>query len=568
MDNTNYSSAPSPLIPIASGEAFWEWDLLSDKVHFSEGAQKLLKLKILPGKMSSFLELVHSDNLPHLLDIRSRLIQGLFNGVAEYDYICNEVNVHEYLFTLARDSGGRATRLMGRLYSPGDARQPLPVPHHPGEIARTGVWIFQVPAGKIWRDKICAAILGLHEAADSLISTDSSMANVHQADRIALERHYELFINGDLIGDSITDIVRVKHAKGHYLPVLVRASAVERDEDGKAILLTGLMASASPAHMENAVARDDRLFHALNSMGVGQWNWDAKKGGIWYCPRYLAMLGYPSKDCADFQDRWRFLVHPDDLAKIEGARNTIINDPSQGDTFECTYRMRDAKGEWAWIFDRGCVTWRDPEGRASHMVGSITNITTAQVERDRLEDLVRHDALTGLRSRAFCNLEMEHIEQNRIRPVSAISVDITGLKMINDSLGHAAGDELLKKASAILQGALRASDFIARTGGDEFLVLLPNCSAGRGQKLLQKILNAFNAYNLENAGMPVLAACGFASAADLDESVASVIARADQDMYQRKRKSKQTDQAIIRQWIRLHTGKEAAADDRLDHSGQ
>lgn len=111
----------------------------------------------------------------------------------------------------------------------------------------------------------------------------------------------------------------------------------------------------------------------------------------------------------------------------------------------------------------------------------VTNITTAQTERDRLEELVKNDALTGLRSRAYCNLEAERIEKNGIRPVCVISCDITGLKMVNDNLGHAAGDELLAEAATLLRKPLRLTDCVARMGGDEFVVLLPGCAPGQGQ---------------------------------------------------------------------------------------
>lgn len=103
----------------------------------------------------------------------------------------------------------------------------------------------------------------------------------------------------------------------------------------------------------------------------------------------------------------------------------------------------------------------------------VTNITTAQTERDRLEELVKNDALTGLRSRAYCNLEAERIEKNNIRPVCVISCDITGLKMVNDNLGHAAGDELLAEAATLAAQASAAYGLRGAHGGDEFVVLLP-----------------------------------------------------------------------------------------------
>lgn len=559
---TQLRNSALPLIPLNSEEAFWEWDLISDSIFFSEGAKRLLRLNEPPLKMRNFLEQVNSDDLPKLSEIRSRIIRGKFRGVAEYDYTFNNLPLHEHLFTLSRNSNGHALRLMARIATPHEAS--LSSDNSPNEISRTGVWIYHVPNGRIWQDTISSSIMGFPDMGEFPIGAQESLARVHPSERGALERHYQQFIKGELLGDSITDVIRVRHSQGHYLPIMIRASAVERDENGHAVLITGLMVLTNTESADDPIARDNRLFHTLNSMGVGQWNWDGEMEAIWYCPRYLAILGYPAKDCDIFRRHWHLLVHPDDLSKIEKVRENIIASPKYGDSFECTYRMKDASGTWVWIFDRGCVTWRDAQGRAGHMVGSITNITTAQAERDKLEELVRHDALTGLRSRAFCNLEVEHIEQNRIRPVSAISVDITGLKMINDSLGHAAGDELLTMASSILRGALRVSDFVARTGGDEFLVLLPNCDYTKGEKLLKKIQCAFDAYNADSEHMPVIAACGLASANDMTENISSVIARADQAMYENKRDSRQTDQAILRNWIKSRTGKEAQKDDRVD----
>lgn len=553
----------STLIPTSSDEALWEWDLGSDKIFFSDGAKRFLHISPPPEKMRDFLELVHPENLPDLIESRSKVIRGEFRGVAESDYICNEQPVHEHLFTLARNSIGFATRLMARLSNPEDVQAPISVNHHTGEISRTGVWIFHVATGKIWQDAICANILGFPENEDFPIEVRDALSKIHFSEKAAFERHYKLFIKGDLGKDTITDFVRVGEIPGQYTQVLVRASCMERDEEGKAILITGLITPAHPENIEDAPDRDDRLFNALNSMGVGQWNWEAEDEQIWYCRRYLAILGYPEKDIDTFRHHWHLLVHPDDLSKIERVRKALIESPASGDTFECTYRMKDAKGSWVWIFDRGCVTWRDAQGKAGHMVGSITNITTAQTERDRLEELVRNDALTGLCSRAFCNLEIEHIEQNKIRPVSAISMDVTGLKMINDSLGHAGGDKLLTVASSILRGALRASDLIARTGGDEFLVILSNCDYGKGQKILNKIQLAFDAYNADPTNMPVLVSMGLGSATDMSESVIEILDKADQDMYAKKRASKQYDHALIRSWIKANTGKDVVQDDRI-----
>ncbi|MDE5831758.1 MAG: sensor domain-containing diguanylate cyclase, partial [Desulfovibrio sp.] len=255
-------------------------------------------------------------------------------------------------------------------------------------------------------------------------------------------------------------------------------------------------------------------------------------------------------------------IHPDDLAKVTLARGAVTAGEENGDTYECTYRMRGADGEWMWIFDRGYVTWRDKDGKAGHAIGSITNITTAQAGRDHLEALVRHDALTGVRSRAYCNLEIEHIEQNKIRPVTVLSFDITGLKMINDSLGHAMGDESLTRAATIIRNSLRATDCIARMGGDEFIVILANCNEEKGRKILDKIKKNFDAYNQAIENLPVRAGAGMATITRPEESMRDAMAKADERMYQDKRAQSKAAREAIKNWINLYAGKEISGDDR------
>ncbi|MBD5641825.1 MAG: sensor domain-containing diguanylate cyclase [Desulfovibrio sp.] len=557
------SLAPYSLIPLSSDEALWEWDIVTDAFFLSQGAVKSLNLTERPVNMPDFYGLMPPEAAVEVASAREGIISGKTGSLMECAYVCNGLWVEEHALVMTRNSEGRATRLLGQLVISSTL-------NHPGFkggqelISDAGLWLYDVAAGLVWRDRACEKILGQKERRYPL-SIAEVWLEVHPAERDGLSRHYDLFCNGEFLGDTITDIVRIRLANGGYMACLTRATCMRRGSDGKAQVICGLLTPGEPqlATIHN-VNNEDRLVHALNSMGGGQWNWDTSQDAIYFCPRYLSMLGYGPEDDASFAKHWRSYVHPDDLDKVEKARQAVINSPDHGDNYECTYRMRRADGGWAWIFDRGCVTWRDADGHAGHMIGSITNITTAQAERDKLEELVRHDTLTGLRSRAFCNLEIEHIEQNQIRPVSVISVDITGLKMVNDYLGHARGDELLTKAASLMRSCLRRSDCVGRIGGDEFIIILAGCDHETGAKVLDKLKSAFREYNDEKPSLPVFAAIGLASADTMEETLTQVMGRADDEMYRDKKEQRRAAHACLKAIIRENTGQEPGADERIE----
>lgn len=565
MDRSPDTMAFSLLLS-ASDEPLFEWDIANDRLAMGRGLAKTLNLASPPQTMAAFYKLLPPDAATELAAMRKNLLQGQSGASPNYAYLCNGFWVQEYLLVLSRNSEGHATRVLGKIDATpvGPAQAGFGFNSAMDNLAGCGVWIYDVKKGQVWQDQTCCLLLG---ARGRKFPQPASkiLRDIHPAERAALQRHYRTFCASSFFGDTITDLVRMKVEDGTYAPMLLRACAVQRNEAGKALLVAGLLAPGEPASADcNYIYQDDSLFHALNNMGGGQWTWNVMDDTLYFSPRYLDLLGYASEPNPMSPQTWRAWIHPEDAQKVAEVQEEILASPKSGNTFEYAYRLKGPEGEWTWIFDRGYVTWRDKQGRAGHIIGSITNINAAQAERDRLEDLVRHDALTGLRSRAFCNLEIEHIEQNAIRPVCIISVDISGLKMINDSLGHSMGDTALTRAATLLRDGLRKTDCVARIGGDEFLAILPNCKLEKGKKLLSIIRERFDEYNSQPDVMPVFASLGLACARQPQERLRDVIERADEAMYENKKAERHTAHAALRAWIVERTGEEPAADDRLD----
>ena len=122
---------------------------------------------------------------------------------------------------------------------------------------------------------------------------------------------------------------------------------------------------------------------------------------------------------------------------------------------------------------------RDGAGEASHLLAQLLDITERKRHEGQLQHLVDHDPLTGMfnRRRFEHELEREQAQAHRSKSGGAVlAIDIDHFKYVNDSLGHSAGDDLIRRVGTIFRDRLRRSDIVARLGGDEFAVILPATS--------------------------------------------------------------------------------------------
>ncbi|WP_111859569.1 sensor domain-containing diguanylate cyclase [Acinetobacter sp. CFCC 10889] len=166
---------------------------------------------------------------------------------------------------------------------------------------------------------------------------------------------------------------------------------------------------------------------------------------------------------------------------------------------------------------------------------ALTDITARKKAESYLEYLGKHDVLTKLTNRSFYTEEIHRLERNLVRPISAIYIDMNGLKYINDEFGHDAGDEQLRRMGNLLNRAIANTTFSAsRIGGDEFVILMTgaNEETAENQKLvIEELLNIDNQYY---ASQPIHIAMGHATT-EANESIEQMLKRADHFMYQKKK---------------------------------
>lgn len=228
-----------------------------------------------------------------------------------------------------------------------------------------------------------------------------------------------------------------------------------------------------------ASLRESEERYALAVAGArdGIWDWDLTRGEIHFSSRWFELLQLSGVDERSAPPIWFDRVHPEDQVGLDQALNAHL----RGDTpyLEHEFRMRNGAGQTMWALCRA-VAIRDDTGRATRIAGSLTDISDRKLAEARLVHEVLHDTLTGLPNRTLfldrLDLTLKQQRRDPKRTFAVLFLDLDGFKTINDSLGHAAGDELLIEFGKRLSMFLRPGDSVARLGGDEFAILLTDIS--------------------------------------------------------------------------------------------
>jgi diguanylate cyclase (GGDEF)-like protein/PAS domain S-box-containing protein len=191
---------------------------------------------------------------------------------------------------------------------------------------------------------------------------------------------------------------------------------------------------------------------------------------LYISPSINRVLGYSQEEWISDGGLWDRLLHPEDADRVIAAEAECAR---SGEGIVQEYRISRADGRVVWIRDEMTVVRGDDGNHAPLFFGAFMDVTDRKRMEAELERLALYDSLTGLPNRALFNdrLDQAIAHRSRSQALAVYFLDVDRFKRINDSLGHVAGDEVLREVAARVQRTLRPEDTVARFGGDEFTVL-------------------------------------------------------------------------------------------------
>jgi diguanylate cyclase (GGDEF)-like protein/PAS domain S-box-containing protein len=339
-----------------------------------------------------------------------------------------------------------------------------------------------------------AALIGPDSRFD-LILSDNTLPGFSGVKALSMARAERpelpfIFLSGSIGEEAAIESLKMgatdyvlKDRASRLLPAITRAlkETLDRKERKKA---------------EEALLKSEERY-ALSALGAneGLWDWDVTTGAIHFSARWKSMLGYYENDIGSSPEEWLNLVHPDDAANVRLLIDRHLKGTSP--KLECEYRIRAKQGVYLWVLCRG-MALRDPDGNAYRMAGSQGDITERKRAEEQLLYDAFHDSLTGLFNRnLFLNRLQRLLWVARRKESPQFSVVLMGLDRfggINDGLGREIGDLIMKKASQRIEKKMRPGDTLARTGGDEFAILVENAlTQSDTVHLVQSIQEEFKA---------------------------------------------------------------------------
>ncbi|MDX8378862.1 MAG: sensor domain-containing diguanylate cyclase [Gallionella sp.] len=280
---------------------------------------------------------------------------------------------------------------------------------------------------------------------------------------------------------------------------------------------------------------------ALEGAGDGVWDWNVLQDTVIFSPRYKEIVGYTDQDIADNEAAWRQRIHPDDRVQVDEAIHAYLRGETASYCNEHRVTCRD--GRVKWVLARGMIVQRAADSKPLRMIGTHADITERKAMEERMHHLAHHDLLTSLPNRALINerLQQAVIKTKRDKTYLAVMfLDLDKFKPVNDALGHEIGDLLLKQTAQRLLVCVRASDTVARIGGDEFVVLLPAIDqACDAAFVAEKILYALNeTFSVGAHAISISGSIGIAVYPQHGEDEKQLLLNADLAMYQAKKEGR------------------------------
>ena len=412
--------------------------------------------------------------------------------------------------------------------------------------ADLGLWELHLPSNRLVVNSRERALLGL--AADGTPATDLSWDGlIHPDDRETVRAAFEPHLRGET--DACECEHRVRRPDGSSIWVYSRAMVAERDANSAPMRVVGTHLDITARRLADVeLARvtemrrktEERLSLALEGSGLALFDWNLVDGSIYHSAQAAALRGDPAVEATCTPAELRRHVHREDLPLLLSRIRDAVTGESPG--YHAEFRLQKRSGAWLWLRARGRVVERDRSGRAVRLAGTYADINDRKLAEVKLRRLAEYDTLTELPNRALFRdrLKQALARATQASPMALLFVDIDHFKSVNDTLGHEAGDQLLRVFAQRMRATVRRHDMVARLAGDEFTVILEDLrDAADATHVADKLVCALREpIALAGKLLQITASMGVALSLPDEGDDAALLRRADEALYEAKRRGR------------------------------
>lgn len=349
---------------------------------------------------------------------------------------------------------------------------------------------------------------------------------------VAIDRNEQL-LSGEI--GSYSREKRYVRKDGYIIWVNISLTAV-RGADGRPTHVISIIQDITDRRRaEEALRESEEQFHQLaNNIPQIFWICDAlQKEMIYVSPAYERITGQPIERLREDPRNWLRFVHEEDRERVRTARMSAV-----GGEYDEVFRVIRNDGSVRWVRDRAFPI-HDAQGRVYRIAGIAEDITDIRESEERLLYLAHYDNLTSLPNRVlfYDRLKQALSQARRNEWITAVMfLDLDRFKNVNDTLGHGAGDLLLRQVSERLSACVRSGDTVGRLSGDEFAIVCSNLAGPDDASLVaQKIMGTFHKpFNLYGKEVYVSASIGITLFPTDSQDQDTLIQNADTAMYRAK----------------------------------
>jgi len=398
---------------------------------------------------------------------------------------------------------------------------------------KIGTWEWNVQTGETVFDARWADIIGYTPEELSSSNMDVWKGYIHPEDLEKSETQLNMII--DKKADYFDVEYRMKHKAGHWVWVNIKGKVISWTTDGRPLLMSGMSIDITDRkHSEEAIKESEAKYRLLTENASDViWVFNLSKNEFEYISPAIFFLRGITQEEAMHQSLEEsmtpesFVVVKDAIAK---RMDSVPMNPGVPDYLVMEIQQPCKNGGVIWV-EISTKSRLNSEGQIE-IVGISRNIEERRKAQAESLYLSYHDQLTGLYNRRFYEEELDRLDTENNLPLTIAMGDVNGLKLINDSFGHAAGDELLKRVAEVIRKGCREGDILARLGGDEFSIILPQTNAVEAGKVLDRIKDLLSEEKAGAIGISI--SFGYETKNNGNEDVQEIIKKTEDHMYRHK----------------------------------